>query len=252
MKDLTLAGLVAVLATVVLPAAPKTEDRVPVLLELFTSEGCASCPPADRLLATLDETQPFRNANLIVLSEHVDYWDGLGWRDPYSSPALTERQRDYGRKFNLDTVYTPQLVVDGQFELVGSDSAEARKAIEKAVHASKAAIAISVEERKGNQIPVHVNVAPLPAGAGSSTVFLALAESRLESKVLRGENSGRLLAYAAVVRTLAPVGSVAGGASFDKEINLPVPQAAGRSLRIVAFVQDKSTGRVVGSTQHAL
>lgn len=252
MKNLTLAGLVAVLATVVLPAAPKAEDRVPVLLELFTSEGCASCPPADRLLATLDETQPFRNANLIVLSEHVDYWDGLGWRDPYASPVLTERQRDYGRKFGLDSVYTPQLVVDGRFELVGSDTAEARTAVEGAVRTPKVAAAISVEERDGSHIRVRVKVAPLPAGAGSSTVFLALAESRVESKVLRGENSGRFLIHVAVVRTLVPAGSVAGGASFDKEVNLPVPQGAGRSLRIVAFVQNKSTGRVVGSTQQAL
>ena len=137
-------------------AADNGASRVPVLLELFTSEGCSSCPPADRLLEILDQKQPVAGADLIVLSEHVDYWDRLGWKDPFSSSQYTARQQDYTNKYNFDGVYTPQLVVDGRFGLVGSDGREASSAIQKAIREQKIPIEISNVARDGNQVTAHI------------------------------------------------------------------------------------------------
>src|ERR1700719_380310 len=139
-------------------AADDKAARVPVLLELFTSEGCSSCPPADRLLEILDEKQPVAGADLIVLSEHVDYWDRLGWKDPFSSSQYTSRQQDYTNKYNFDGVYTPQLVMDGRFGCVGSDGREASSAIRKAIRERKIPIEISNVARDGDQITAHVQL----------------------------------------------------------------------------------------------
>src|SRR5580700_6234376 len=162
MRKLNLpAGLFVLYAAAsILAGADKGGDRVPVLLELFTSEGCSDCPPADRLLGELDQNQPVPGAELIVLSEHVDYWDRLGWRDPFSSPQYTARQQEYASKFSRDGLYTPQLVVDGRFGFVGSDGREAVSTIQKAIRDPK--IAIANVTRAGNQLSAHIE---LPASA---------------------------------------------------------------------------------------
>ncbi len=149
----------AVAAIAPLGAQSDTHNgQVPVLLELFTSEGCSDCPPADRVLEALDRTQSVAGVEAIVLSEHVDYWNHLGWRDPYSSPQFSARQSAYASKFHLDSVYTPQLVVDGRLQFVGSDGREAKAAIEKERREQKLAIAISHVVRTSDQVTAHVEI----------------------------------------------------------------------------------------------
>ena len=217
--------------------------RVPVLLELFTSEGCSSCPPADRLLAKLDGEQPIPGAELIVLSEHVDYWNHLGWSDPFSSPLYSERQRAYAAHLDGET-YTPELVVDGAVGFVGSNQANAEKAIRDAVKRPKALVGVIVERAGGKaKVSLHVN-----AGAGG-TLYLALAHDVMKSQVLRGENAGRGLTHVAVAYAIEKVGKVDGKAvDFDRTVALK----AGGTTRVVAFVSDAGTGRIVALGQGKL
>ena len=226
-------------------AAPKT----PVVLELFTSEGCSSCPPADLLLQSLDEKQPFSNADLIVLSEHVDYWNDGGWVDPYSSKFFSSRQRSYAEHFRLDGVYTPQVVVDGQRESVGSNAVEIRNAVEAAVRNHKVVLTLANTVHEGNRIKFHLTSADLPGAEGSVTVYVALAENKVQSRVAGGENGGRSLTHVAVVRALAPVGTVKGGSAFSKDISIPMPSGpASSGLRLVAFLQNDRSGKIIGAT----
>ena len=144
-KFLALLLTVVVAAWIFVSASgpPSRDSASPVLVELFTSEGCSSCPPADALLQQLDRRQPVNGAQLIVLSEHVDYWNHIGWTDPYSSRFFSDRQSAYGSRFALSSVYTPQMVVDGETEFVGNDSRLASRAVEKALALPKVAVRIS-------------------------------------------------------------------------------------------------------------
>jgi hypothetical protein len=239
------AALVLSAGVPICTAADNGVPRAPVLLELFTSEGCSSCPPADRLLETLDQKQPVPGADLIVLSEHVDYWDRLGWKDPFSSPLYTARQQDYTNKYNLDGVYTPQLVVDGRYGIVGSDSREVANAIQKAIREPKIPIAISKVSRDGNQVTARIE---LHAGqnfkGGRGMLFVAIADNREESQVARGENAGRSLAHVAVTRVLKPVGAIDLDSATARDVTLSVPSGRNGS-RLVAFVQDPKSGHVL-------
>jgi hypothetical protein len=230
-------------------AADNNPTRIPVLLELFTSEGCSSCPPADRLLEILDQKQPVAGADLIVLSEHVDYWDRLGWKDPFSSSQYTARQQEYSYRFNGDGVYTPQLVVDGRFGFVGSDGREASSAIQKALRERKIPIAISNASRDGNQVVAHIEVpaASQNPQSGRGILYVALADNRAESQVARGENAGRSLAHVGVTRILKQVGTIDLSSGSAKEVVLTVQAGAGASgSRVVAFLQDSKTGHILG------
>ena len=222
--------------------------RTPVLIELFTSEGCSSCPPADALLEKLDESQPVSAAELIVLSEHVDYWNDIGWRDPYSSREFSERQRVYGERFGLRSVYTPQMVVDGHFEFVGSDERRAIRAVEEASKVQKIAVALSSIRREANNtIVLHVEVGPLRSNSTESgNVIIAIADDSDESHVTHGENAGRTLKHVAVLRSLTPVGTVDAAREFSRDVTVNDAKGNSADLRVVVIVQEMAGGRVWG------
>jgi hypothetical protein len=222
---------IAAVASCALFAQTADHNRAPVLVELFTSEGCSDCPPADRLLEQLDP-------RVIVLSEHVDYWNYLGWRDPYSSHENSVRQEAYARRFQTDGPYTPQMVVDGRAQFVGSDAKRAVTEITNATERPKALVRV---ERKSTGIEVNVDGSPNAAG-----VFLALAQDSGTSQVSTGENKGRQLHHVAMVRTLRKIGSVKRGGSFSQTIPLP---ASAAEQRVIVFVQEGDAGPVLGAAE---
>lgn len=217
----------------------------PVLVELFTSEGCSSCPPADRLLESLDRTQPVPGAQIVVLSEHVDYWDRLGWKDPFASAANTSRQQTYGRRFRVESVYTPQMVIDGREQVLGSDANAVKGALGRAAAMPRLPVAISAAVRKAEVVQFVLTVPRLPETSefARADIWVAIAGERAETDVGKGENSGRRLSHVAVVRRLRIVGDVTRSRGFTKNLKLPAGTGAGR---IVAVVQQVNAGPVAG------
>lgn len=229
------------------------EGRNAVVVELFTSEGCSSCPPADKLLAKMERDQPVVNADVIALEEHVDYWNHLGWADPFSSDNATVRQYSYVGIVGDGNAYTPQMVVDGQEELVGSREWSARSVIERAGNRKKAEVKLSVE-KTGNdgEAQVRIQVGPLPAvhAGDKPEVWLAITETGLHSDVKRGENAGEVVYHAAVVRKLRKVGTAttADGSNFESEEKVARdPAWRVENLHVVAFVQEQKSKRILGA-----
>jgi len=229
-----------------------------VVVELFTSEGCSSCPPADQILSRL-ELPRYGNAGrfkqvvkvapgveVIALGEHVDYWDNLGWKDRFSSPLFSARQQDYGKAFHLESVYTPQMVVNGQKEVLGSDARAVQDAIGKAAKEPQAEVAISMTSAQ----TVSFRVAKLPPGSHDAEILLAVTESGLVTPVLGGENGGRELRHAAVVRSLSSLGRLdskrPGEYSAVAQLNLRQDWVRS-NLKLVLFIQDRTTRHILGA-----
>jgi hypothetical protein len=209
-----------------------------VLVELFTSEGCSSCPPADQVLTRL-QAQPMPGVDIIALSEHVLYWNYLGWIDPYSQEIFSKRQRRYASVFRKPSVYTPQLVIDGKVELVGSNYGQAVLDIKSAAAAAKADIDLNVSTQSPNQIFLKARIRlPESTRATRATVIVALVEDHLLSYVKTGENAGSRLAHNSVVRELIELGEIRGSELFDyqKAVRITAPLKA-KNMRLVLFIQ---------------
>jgi len=298
-------GIVVAIVLLVLAFASLDSHAVapmPILVELFTSEGCSDCPPADTVLGQLIRTQPIGGAEIIGLGEHVDYWDRLGWRDRFSSAALTGRQQLYQARFRTESIYTPQMVVDGRAELVGSDTTAARRAIERALTSPHGVVRIDMDSdgarpfvpdvgrpfvlnvgrpfpafarsqdqraparlaeapearrRQGRReaagdaksvalqaaksVALQVTVSDIPRlGRGDrADIVVAVTEDHLRSDVKRGENHGRTLAHAAVVRYLAVIGQASSDGVSSARADIPLAADWQRDqVKVVAFVQE--------------
>ena len=232
------------------PTQNHEDVPTPVVIELFTSEGCSSCPPADALLQKLDQSQPISGAELIVLSEHVDYWNHSGWTDPYSLHEYTERQSAYADHFGLNTVYTPQMVVDGSFEFVGSDERRAIQAAREAAMLKKAPVCVAFDTTDEKTAAIHVEAGALmsPTKAEqSANVLLGIADDSDESQVSRGENAGRTLRHVAVLRDLTQIGTVNASDPFSRDIKLNLNSKNAKKLRAVVIVQEPEVGKILGA-----
>ena len=238
------------------PSAAVVPARHIVVAELFTSEGCSSCPPADALLQRISATSPVEGVEVIGLEEHVDYWDNLGWRDPFSSAAFTRRQSDYSdRVFRNGEIYTPQLVVDGAFEAIGSDGGAVRDAIVHAAARPAADVTVAARASGGQaHVEVSVRIPDSIARRKTTDIYVALVEDGLTTRVERGENHGRTLPHFAVVRSLKAIGSVppqatAGSAAADIAFGQDwQPQR----VRVIAFAQERDRLNVLGAGSTAL
>jgi hypothetical protein len=195
----------------------------------------------------LGRTQPVREADVIVLEEHVDYWDRFGWKDPFSSEAATARQQEYGQAFGGRQVYTPQMIVDGYAEFVGSYEGTALRAVRAAGAAPKPAVRLSWADSQ----MLAIRIEPLANAAQGDTpqVILAVAENMLHSEVKRGENAGRALEHDGVVRQLITVGKAdTASTGFSSRIAVRAQQEWNRAnLRAIVFVQERHSRHILAA-----
>jgi hypothetical protein len=220
----------AVLTLNLMNGAAWAGDR-PAVAELFTSQGCSSCPPADALLGEVA-----RSGNVLTLAYHVDYWDSLGWDDPFASAAATERQRRYARRLGLSGIYTPQMVVDGALDVVGSD----RRAVSTALAGQRRGVDLRLTVANG---ALTVAVGAQKAAPASDLVLVAYSE-RAETKVKRGENAGRSLTEYSIVRGLYPLGKWSGDAA---RYEFDLTRLDGEATAVAVLLQEPDQGPIQGA-----
>lgn len=252
---LTLAGFGASALNSQENAKPPASQASPVVVELFTSEGCSSCPPADAFLAKLVDQGPAHNLHIVALEEHVDYWDDQGWRDPFSSHNWTTRQNEYAGVLGNKNPYTPQLVVDGSVECSGGQPQPAVQAILKDSAEAKTPVTLSqgAAGKPGSEsFSVQIGKLTPTAKGGAAEVWLAITETGLHSSVTRGENAGHELSHAAVVRSMRKIGEAKPDrdVAFSGDAAIPIRNEWKiENLKAVAFVQERNSMRILGAAE---
>jgi hypothetical protein len=242
MGRMMVALLVMSLAPAWVAGAQPRSGRVPVLAELFTSEGCSSCPPADRILELLAREPPIDGVDVIIMSEHVTYWDHQGWRDPFGSSTFTARQQMYGGLFKLQSVFTPQLVIDGTSQVIGTDIAGLKVALASAAAKPKPQLTVELRDNGPQDLTATASGPGLAVAVGAELVW-AVTEDDLVVEVKRGENARRTLHHAGVVRWFS---SSKIGDSAGATIKIPLRAEWKRDrLRVVGFVQSVGTREVL-------
>lgn len=219
----------------------------PVLVELFTSEGCSSCPPADELLRKVSGQTTAAGQLIVGISEHVSYWNGLGWKDPYSSELFTGRQNEYGAHFGIGGVYTPQMVVNGREQFVGGDRRSLEAAFAAEAQRKQIALHITAAQMTEKNVTFSYSAGDLPA-KGSLQLVAVLVDDMDRSNVLRGENEGHELVHVSVARLFAPLGKLME--TRERSVSVPLPPsftgAAGKGHHLVLFAQQEGPGAVLG------
>lgn len=246
-----LAAGFAAMSTTSAAEIPTTQPVV--VVELFTSEGCSSCPPADAVMAEFAKPDAVDGVQIVPLAIHVDYWNRLGWADGFSSVEFSERQRQYARIFNADQIYTPQMIVDGTQQFVGSDRNKAVAAITTAAAQSKGnlAIALSRNATEDRTLDCKVSIDAVAQNERrGADILLAVTEDDLSTDVRRGENAGRTLHHTAVVRILRKVAALKSTDMLPFTASAKVTLEPGwrvDHMHIVAFVQDPTSGRILAA-----
>lgn len=234
----------------VLLSAQSASAPQPVLVELFTSEGCSSCPPADDILRQIDGRRLNTGQLIVGLSEHVTYWNHDGWKDPFSAQIFTDRQNNYGGRFHLDSVYTPQMVVDGETQVNGSDGRALLAAIKTANSPSPVSLHIDSATVAGDKLSIAFSVAGELPHHGAD-VFAVVADDQDTSNVLAGENKGRTITHVSVARSFARVATLK--TAGNETVALPLPAAENASGRhLVLFIQQPGQGRVLAIASQPL
>jgi hypothetical protein len=234
------------------PAANSTAK--PVVVELFTSEGCSSCPPAESIAMKMEQQQPVTGVDFIVIEEHVDYWNQYGWFDPFSSADWTTRQEEYVGKLPKPQPYTPEMVIDGEAQFPGTDMQKAQAAVNTAMNSPETQVTVTQDKSDAKEGDFKISVGKLEGSDPGDTpeVWIAVTEDGLHSNVDRGENAGHTLYHAAVLRYLHKIGTAQGSGddafTGDARVKFNSKWNA-KDLNIVAFVQDKKSLKIVGATQ---